>query len=718
LGARGFPRLPLEVSVDFTYRCSNACRHCWLVKADSPAEGAAELTTDEWRQVVDQARALGTRRWSLSGGEPMLRDDFAELFDCITRKAVGYSLNTNGALITPRIARLLTRKGTKMIALYGATVEVHDHVTRTPGSFDATMEGIARLREAGAGFTVQLVPMRANWHEWARMRELAASLSRHWRVGAAWLYLSACGDAARNAEIARQRLDPEDVVALDPPDPLGSLEADDGAAAVGDERVYARCIAARRDLHVDPYGGVAHCSFIKDPALRFPLRGAGGSIAPGALERIWEERLPAVADGVCGGPEYLEGCGSCELRDDCRWCGVYGYLEHGRHGAKVEYLCAVAREARRYKDAWRRAHRGTWQIGGMTVQVDADRPIEPGTFSEKFRDFEAPEAPGGLGGADGHPVISLRHHFTLPDLDGRDLGLEVYRKPPWAIHRDGGSWIYLGIPPGGDGARSRDDLHRIVSFNDDHTRARIYNDTTRSEAWDRGGLASLTLFPTDQILLARVLADRDGLFLHSGAVVLDGAGLCFIGHSEAGKSTTMNLLVDRLGERVEVLCDDRNIVRWWPEGPPPVPSQTAAAGLSGADAAAAGRVGSAPAAGDDARPWSPGFWIHGTWSHGTVPLVSASQAPLRALVFLRQDERNELVPLTSGKDVAGRILACVIRPFVTADWWEKTLAVVERLVKTVPAYEMRFDRSGAVVPHVEALVVDGAKISPAREEER
>lgn len=179
------PRLPLEASVDLSCRCSNACRHCWLATADTAAERAAELTTDEWREVVDQARGLGTRRWSISGGEPMLRVDFPEILDYVTRKAVGYSLNTNGALITPEIAKLLTRKGSKMIALYGATAEVHDDVTRTPGSFDATMEGFARLKEAGAGFTVQLVPMRANWRQWERMQELAASLSPHWRVGAA-----------------------------------------------------------------------------------------------------------------------------------------------------------------------------------------------------------------------------------------------------------------------------------------------------------------------------------------------------------------------------------------------------------------------------------------------------------------------------------------------------------------------------------------------------
>lgn len=82
------------------------------------------------------------------------------------------------------MAQLMRRKGGKMVALYGATAEVHDHITRTPGSFERTMRGFAYLKEAGAGFTVQLIPMRDNYHQWDEMQALAQSLSRYWRCGA------------------------------------------------------------------------------------------------------------------------------------------------------------------------------------------------------------------------------------------------------------------------------------------------------------------------------------------------------------------------------------------------------------------------------------------------------------------------------------------------------------------------------------------------------
>jgi MoaA/NifB/PqqE/SkfB family radical SAM enzyme len=611
---------------------------------------------DEILDLVDEARTMGCREWNLSGGEPMLRSDFPEILDYVTRRSARYSLNTNGTLITPRIAQLMRRKGNKMVALYGATAEIHDHITRHPRSFEATMRGMAYLREAGAGFTVQLVPLRDNYHQWHDMTELAQSLSPHWRVGAAWLYLSACGNPVQNLEIQSQRLEPRDVIELDKPDPSFAEWATTAQETEethtyqphqNDDRLFAACVGTRRDFHVDPYGGMTFCCFIKDPDLIYDLR-------QGSFQEAWEAFVPDLADQVRGGTEYLENCARCELRSDCRWCPVYGYLEHRRFSAPVEYLCAVAQEKRRFEENWRLRHRRHYRIAGVTIQVDSDLPITDTTFSAKFEPFRA-DGPG-------EDTVTIRHHFTLPDLQHRDLGEPLYRRPPWAIHRFGNTWVYLGISP--DGVRSGH-LHRVVVFNTDHTRAHIYHN---GEAlYRRGNLSTLTLFPTDQILLARLLADRQGCYLHSSAAILSGQGLVFVGHSEAGKSTMIKMLTEPghfsgSPGSVDVLCDDRNIVRRWPEG----------------------------------------FRVHGTWSHGEVPLVSAGSAPLRAILFLEQATENRLISL-DGNEIVPRLLACLIKPFVTADWWEKTLDLVQQMAQEVPCYALRFDKSGAVVQVLKQL---------------
>ncbi len=177
--------------------------------------------------------------------------------------------------------------------------------------------------------------------------------------------------------------------------------------------------------------------------------------------------------------------------------------------------------------------------------------------------------------------------------------------------------------------------------------------------FEKGNLGSLTTFPSDQILLARILADREGCYLHASGIILDGKGLLFVGHSEAGKSTMLKMLRGH----GEILCDDRIIVRRWPEG----------------------------------------FRIHGTWSHGELPDVSPSDAPLRAIMFLEKADANELIPIDDTRERLSRLLSCVIKPLATADWWEKTLDLAGKIAAEVPAYRLRFDRSGEVVDLLKQL---------------
>lgn len=272
-----------------------------------------------------------------------------------------------------------------------------------------------------------------------------------------------------------------------------------------------------------------------------------------------------------------------------------------------------------------------FQIAGITIRITAELPIDDRTFEEKFGKFRVEKAE--------EDIISLHHRFTLPELEGADPGREVYRKEPWIIRRHDLSWIYHAPR-----------LDRLAVFNDDHSRGILHSN--EPELFRRGNLDDLTLLPSDQILLARVLPDRQACLIHAAGMVLDGEGFLFVGHSDAGKST----MVTMLREEGEILCDDRIIVRRWPEG----------------------------------------FRIHGTWCHGDVPDVSAAGAPLRGIFFLEKSDGNRIEPVRDRGEIVRRLPLFVIRPFVTADWWEKVLSLLERITRDVPVYNLHFDKSGRV----------------------
>jgi hypothetical protein len=143
-------------------------------------------------------------------------------------------------------------------------------------------------------------------------------------------------------------------------------------------------------------------------------------------------------------------------------------------------------------------------------------------------------------------------------------------------------------------------------------------------------------------------------------VILDGKGLLFVGHADAGKSTMVKILKDK----AETLCDDRMIIRRWPEG----------------------------------------FRIHGTWSHGEIPDVSVNSAPLKAILFLEKVQENpSIMPVENRREITRKLLACMIKPFVTAEWWEEMLALVEKMVREIPFYTLHSDRSDGVMDLIRSL---------------
>jgi hypothetical protein len=74
---------------------------------------------------------------------------------------------------------------------------------------------------------------------------------------------------------------------------------------------------------------------------------------------------------------------------------------------------------------------------------------------------------------------------------------------------------------------------------------------------------------------------------------------------------------------------------------------------------------------------------------------------------LEKAPENRVEPLDDRQGIVRRLLACLIKPLETTDWWEKMFTLVEQMARQVPCYILRFDESGGVVEVLERFVESG-----------
>ena len=165
--------IPLSVQLDLTYRCNERCVHCYLDHEDH-----GEMTTAEIKELLDQMADAGVFYLTVSGGEIMMRRDFFEILEHARLRTFCIKLKTNGVLIRKKEAQRLRELGVEsvQISIYSHRPEVHDAITKMPGSFRQSIEAVRLLRKHGIHVDMANVLMIHNVHDYGGVKALAAEL--------------------------------------------------------------------------------------------------------------------------------------------------------------------------------------------------------------------------------------------------------------------------------------------------------------------------------------------------------------------------------------------------------------------------------------------------------------------------------------------------------------------------------------------------------------
>ena len=340
-GKRALFSFDLEICA----RCNNDCRHCYInLPAKDRAAEARELSPVEISRIADEAVALGAVWCLITGGEPLLRDDFCDVYLALRRKGLLVSVFTNATLITEEHISLFKKYPPRDIevTVYGVTRDTYEAVTRRPGSFNRFMRGLNRLLESGVRVRLKAMAIQSNLHEQAAIAEFCRARTKDFYRFDPQLHLRFDRDPVRNAEIRSERLTPEQVVLLERADEermntmkdhCGTL-INDEFTHNGDDYLFG-CGAGNGSFTVGFDGTFRLCSSLWAPGTTYNLR-------QGSLRAACEGLVPRVRAMRTENKALLKGCNSCPYINLCMWCPAHAYLETGDMEGEVKYFCDVA----------------------------------------------------------------------------------------------------------------------------------------------------------------------------------------------------------------------------------------------------------------------------------------------------------------------------------------------------------------------------------------
>ena len=339
----------IHLDIELTERCNNACIHCCINRpAGDERSRARELDTSAWKDILCQAAEMGVMTVRFTGGEPLLRDDFPELYLFARRLGLRVMLFTNARLITPPIAALLAEippLETLEISVYGMSRESYEAVSGVDGSYAGFMNGVQLLLDRKIPFVVKGALLPPNKKEMAAFDAWAATLPRMDAPPAHAMFFDLRGrrdSAAKNSRIRRLRVSPEEGLAVLTQHPgqyrKEMSEFFDRLASTPGDRLFTCGIGPGC---VDAYGVFQPCLSLRHPDLVFDLK-------KGALKEAIASGFPRLKAMRATSPLYLERCARCFLRGFCEQCPAKSWAEHGTLDTPVEYFCRVAHAQARF----------------------------------------------------------------------------------------------------------------------------------------------------------------------------------------------------------------------------------------------------------------------------------------------------------------------------------------------------------------------------------
>jgi radical SAM protein with 4Fe4S-binding SPASM domain len=368
-----------RLDIELTERCNNNCIHCYInLPADDAKAREREMSTEEVKGVLNEAASLGCLAVRFTGGEPLLREDFEELYLFTRKLGIKVHLFTNATLINPHLLELFARIPPLReieVSIYGMKKKSYEAVTRVPGSYEAAWRGVNMLLERQIPFIVKGTILPPTRSEAAEFEAWAATIP--WMNNPPKYSMSLDLRGRRDSDkknrlINGLRLSPEQELKVIMGRGDRYVEemrqfCSKFTGSPGDELFH--CGSGLGSGCVDAYGRFQPCMLLRHPDIICDLKKQ-------SLKVALTKKVPKMRRIKAKNPEYLARCARCFLKGFCDQCPGKSWIEHGTLDSPVDYLCAIAHAKARYLGLLKVGEKA-WEIEDWQERIDSFSSKEP-----------------------------------------------------------------------------------------------------------------------------------------------------------------------------------------------------------------------------------------------------------------------------------------------------------------------------------------------------
>ncbi|MDD4202480.1 MAG: radical SAM protein, partial [Candidatus Omnitrophica bacterium] len=325
------------------------CVHCYA-DCYNNAKWAKEneLSTKQIKKLMDRLYDSGVLWFTFTGGDPMIREDFSELYDYAKRKGFIFSIMTSLVSLNDEILEMMKKEPPFSIdmTLNAVDAKTYEDISQVPGSFERVMNNIDKVIKAGLPLKIKTLISKKNIDQMEDIKAFIESKGMTFSPSTS-IFSRLNGDPSNCVH----RLSFDQMIGLGLDKFSATFDKDnidkcDISTVEKDapKDVFYKCAIGNWQWHIDPRGRLNICSCVREPYYDL----LNGDLIEGVKELSKYVRSRKY--------EKQTECSECKIWYLCNSCPGKADLELKDENKPVPYYCELAKRKAIMIDRANREH--------------------------------------------------------------------------------------------------------------------------------------------------------------------------------------------------------------------------------------------------------------------------------------------------------------------------------------------------------------------------